>query len=125
MLDVGAGCGIVGLLVARDFPKVQLEAVEKQAEFVAYAKKNAKANEIPYTIYHQDFLEMLQQKRYEYIVSNPPFYHDGVHKSTNDMLFYARYNVNLPMERFFAKVHRLLKPGVHLCVQSWSERKCV
>ena len=113
MLDVGAGCGIVGLLVARDFPKVQLEAVEKQAEFVAYAKKNAKANGIPYRIYHQDFLEMPQQKRYDYIVSNPPFYHDGVQKSANEMLFYARYNVNLPMEHFFAKVHRLLKPGGH------------
>ena len=113
MLDVGAGCGIVGLLVARDFPKVRLEAVEKQAEFVAYAKKNAQKNGIDYMIYHQDFLEMDTSRKYDYIVSNPPFYHDGVQKSANEMLFNARYNINLPMERFFAKVHRLLKPGGH------------
>ena len=113
MLDVGAGCGIVGLLVARDFPKVRLEAVERQADFVAYARKNAEANRIEYTIYHQDFLEMGETKRYDYIISNPPFYHDGVQKSANEMLFYARYNINLPIESFFAKVHRLLKPGGH------------
>ncbi|SFV54480.1 tRNA (adenine37-N(6))-methyltransferase TrmN6 [hydrothermal vent metagenome] len=113
MLDVGAGCGVVGLLVARDFPKIKLEAVEKQSEFVAYAKKNAKENGIEYQIYHQDFLELSETKRYDYIVSNPPFYHDGVQKSTNEMLFYARYNINLPIEHFFKKVHRLLKPGGH------------
>ena len=38
-LDVGAGCGIVGLLVARDFPAVTLEAVEKQsAQFLSLTK---------------------------------------------------------------------------------------
>lgn len=113
MLDVGAGCGIVGLLVARDFPKVRLEAVEKQQIFVEYAKKNAKTNGIECTVHHQDFLEMDESKKYDYIVSNPPFYHDGVQKSANEMLFYARYNVNLPVEEFVEKAKRLLKPGGH------------
>ncbi len=39
MLDVGAGSGVVGLLVARDNPKVHLEAVEKQDAFVFLATK--------------------------------------------------------------------------------------
>ena len=34
ILDVGAGCGIIGLLVARDNKKVALDAVEKQAAFI-------------------------------------------------------------------------------------------
>ena len=46
VLDVGAGCGIVGLLVARDNPKVELEAVEKQVIFVEYARHNARVNKI-------------------------------------------------------------------------------
>ena len=110
MLDVGAGCGIVGLLVARDFPKVNLEAIEKQELFVKYAQKNAKENKIAYTIHHGDFLDFAFMKRYDYIVSNPPFYHDGVQKSDNEMLFNARYNINLPMEQFFVKVNKILKP---------------
>lgn len=113
VLDVGAGCGIVGLLVARDNPKVELEAVEKQAAFVHYATTNARVNTIAYTLYERDFLELDENVKYDYIISNPPFYHDGVTKSEDEMLFYARYNVNLPLRDFFKKVSRVLKPQSH------------
>jgi len=113
VLDVGAGCGIVGLLVARDNPKVQLEAVEKQDVFVEYATINARVNKIPYKIYHKSFLELNEDIKYDYIISNPPFYPEGVTKSSNEMLFNARYNVNLPLSDFFKKVSRDLKPNSH------------
>ena len=48
MLDVGAGCGIVGLLCARDNEKIKLDAIEKQELFLNYAKKNADENSIVY-----------------------------------------------------------------------------
>ena len=113
VLDVGAGCGIVGLLVAKSNPKVELEAVEKQDAFVEYATINARVNEIDYKIQKKDFLELDESKKYDYIISNPPFYHDGASKSKNEMLFQARYNVNLPLADFFKKVSRLLKPYSH------------
>jgi Predicted O-methyltransferase len=103
MLDVGAGCGVVGLLVARDNPKVRLEAVEKQEVFVEYATINARVNKIEYTIHKTDFLELQEDKKYDYIVSNPPFYHEGASKSENEMLFYARYNVHLPLDAFLKR----------------------
>ena len=113
VLDVGAGSGVVGLLIARDHPKVKLEAVEKQDLFVEYARNNARVNKIEYTLHHCDFLELDEIKKYDYIVSNPPFYPEGVTKSENEMLFNARYNINLPLESFFKKVSRLLKPHAH------------
>jgi tRNA1Val (adenine37-N6)-methyltransferase len=113
MLDVGAGCGVVGLLVARDHPKVRLEAVEKQAAFVEYATTNARVNKIEYTIHQCDFLELDEVQKYDYIISNPPFYHEGASRSENEMLYNARYNVNLPLEGFFKKISRLLKPNSH------------
>jgi len=113
VLDVGAGCGIVGLLVARDNPKVELEAVEKQEVFVQYATTNARVNKIPYKIYHMEFLEMGNGYKYDYIISNPPFYPSGATKSVNEMLYNARYNVNLPLESFFKKVSQILKPKAH------------
>ncbi len=113
LLDVGAGCGIVGLLVARDNKKVTLEAVEKQATFREYAKINARVNNIELRLYAGDFLALDNSEKYDYIISNPPFYPDGVQKSENEMLFYARYNVNLPLEPFFKKVSQLLKPHSH------------
>ena len=113
VLDVGAGCGVVGLLVARDNKKVVLEAVEKQATFIHYATTNARVNKIAYKMHEGDFLELDDIYKYDYIISNPPFYPDGVQKSEDEILFNARYNVNLPLAAFFKKVSRLLKPHSH------------
>lgn len=113
VLDVGAGCGVVGLLVARDNPKVELEAVEVQEDFCIYSTINARVNKIEYKLHKSNFLELDEGVKYDYIISNPPFYHDGVTKSQNEMLFYARYNSNLPMDGFFKKVSRMLKPNSH------------
>jgi len=41
------------------------------------------------------------------------FINDGATKSENEMLFNARYNINLPIKEFFKKVSRLLKPKSH------------
>jgi len=113
VLDVGAGCGIVGLLVARDNEKVELEAVEKQAAFVKYARKNAKENSIDYRLFETDFMAFNTTEKYDYIISNPPFYPDGVNKSKDEMLIHARYNSSLPMADFFKQVSRLLNPHSH------------
>ena len=113
VLDVGAGCGVVGLLVARDNEKVQLEAVEKQDVLADFAEKNAKKNGIEYRLYRDDFLQLQTEQKYDYIISNPPFYPDGVQKSKDEMLTHARYNSSLPMDAFFKKVSQLLKPHSH------------
>ncbi len=113
VLDVGAGCGVVGLLVARDNPKVELEAVEKQKAFIHYATTNARVNKIEYKMYEGDFTELDESIKYDYIISNPPFYPEGASKSEDEMLFNARYNVNLPLKDFFKKVSKVLKPHSH------------
>ena len=113
VLDVGAGCGVVGLLVARDNPKVELEAVEKQKAFVHYATTNARVNKIDYRMHEEEFCNLNENVKYDYIISNPPFYHDGASRSEDEMLFNARYNVNLPLRDFFKKVSKLLKPKAH------------
>lgn len=114
MLDVGAGCGVVGLLVARDNPKIGLEAVEKQETFVRYAAKNAEVNGIDYTIHHTDFLIYQDTKGFDYIVSNPPFYHEGASRSCDPMIHAARYNIHLPIDAFISHAARLLRPQGHL-----------
>ncbi|NPA60390.1 MAG: methyltransferase [Epsilonproteobacteria bacterium] len=113
VLDIGAGCGVIGLLIARDNPKISLDAVEKQDIFVKYATINARVNKINYNIYQKDFLTLDENYKYDYIISNPPFYHESISVSNNEMLFNARYNVNLPLKDFFKKVSRVLKPHSH------------
>ena len=113
VLDVGAGCGVVGLLVARDNPKVTLEAVEKQDIFMQLSTINARVNKIEYNLHKSDFLDLDETIKYDYIISNPPFYPEGTTKSENEILLNARYNINLPLKAFFKKVSRLLKPQSH------------
>ena len=109
VLDVGSGSGILAVLIKRDF-LANVSAVEIQEEFVRYAKINAAANKLDLTIYLGDFLRMHFDKRFDYIVSNPPFYHPNVVRSSNRMIDQARYSGHLPMEKFFHKVSMLLKP---------------
>lgn len=113
LLDVGAGSGVIGLLVARDNPKVELFGVEKQDLFIDYIQKNAVENGINYTLYHKDFLDIDESLRFDYIVSNPPFYHDGASRSEDSMLYNARYSINLPIKDFFRKTAQLLSPKGH------------
>ncbi len=113
VLDVGSGCGVVGLLVAKKIKKIELFGVEKQKEFIFLSKHNAMVNGIDYKLYEGDFLEIDFDKKFDFIISNPPFYHDGVEKSSNEMLYNARYNINLPIDRFFKKVSQILKPKGH------------
>ncbi len=113
MLDVGAGSGVVGLLVARDHPGVSLEAVEPQREFIALATKNAEVNKIAYRMHEGSFLDLHDDQGFDYIVSNPPFYHEGASRSDNAMIATARSNVSLPLEPFILHVSRLLRPQGH------------
>ncbi len=113
MLDVGCGVGVIGLLLARDFD-LKATLVEKQPMMVSYAKKNAEINKIDADIHLADFLEFESEKRFDCIVSNPPFYHEGVIKSEDPHLHACRYNSHLPPKPFFAKAKRLLKPRGHL-----------
>ncbi|MDD4855897.1 MAG: methyltransferase [Sulfuricurvum sp.] len=109
MLDVGTGCGIVGLLVARDC-YVALEGVEKQSLYVEFARRNAQINHIQYSIHEGDFAEFNDSKGFDWIVSNPPFYHEGSARTQNEMVHQARYNIHLPIEIFARKIAKLLKP---------------
>jgi tRNA1(Val) A37 N6-methylase TrmN6 len=109
MLDVGAGSGIVGLLIGRDFSGVTLEAIEKQPLYVEFARRNAAINHIDYTLHEGDFLDHVPHGSYDWIVSNPPFYHENVSRSENPILHQARYNVHLPIEPFITKISKLLK----------------
>jgi tRNA1(Val) A37 N6-methylase TrmN6 len=110
ILDVGSGSGILGILLKRDFPKVELEAVEKQEIFQFLTEKNSETNGILNRVISGDFLELEFQKSYDFIVSNPPFYSSSVIQSENENLNIARYSHHLPIGDFFQKVSKLLKP---------------
>ncbi len=112
LLDVGCGCGILGLLTARDF-KVSLTQIDKQEHNSFITQKNAQINRLQSDVIKGDFLTHTFDREFDFIISNPPYYHDGVSKSQNKALHISRYNTHLPIEAFFQKVNKILKNRGH------------
>jgi len=109
LLDIGCGCGIIGLLIKRDF-KINLTGIDPQKHNIFLSQKNAEINSLEAEFLDGDFLEYNFDKKFNFIVSNPPYYHDGVSKSQNDSLSISRYNSNLPLTSFIKKANQIIAP---------------
>ena len=110
LLDVGCGVGVISLLLSRDF-NIQTTIVDKQKKMLDYAKYNYDVNTLEVESYLGDFTtDFMTNDRYDFIVSNPPFYESGGTQSENTHLNIARYACHLPIEAFIRRVKSFLKP---------------
>ncbi len=109
LLDVGCGVGILSLLLSRDFD-IKTSIIDKQKCMLNYATHNFKMNAMDVKSYLGDFTTFETQERYDYIISNPPFYDSSVQQSENRHLNIARYAQHLPIEAFVKRVKTFLKP---------------
>ena len=109
LLDVGCGVGIISLLLTRDF-NIKSSIIDKQKNMLQYAKNNYRINSLEVDSYLGDFIEIDIEKRFDFVVSNPPFYSSSVIQSGNIELNIARYAHHLPIEKFIKKVKGVLKP---------------
>jgi len=109
LLDIGSGSGILGLLVAREYEKLNLNQCEIQKSFQFLSQKNSEVNSISNRLYEGSVLDTTFDKQFDYVVSNPPFYHSDVIKSENKSLKIARYSDSMPLDKFIFKSAKILK----------------
>ena len=109
MLDVGSGSGILGILLSRD-NNLALHQSELQDRYAFLSSKNAEINSIKNTLYHFDFLDYSFDKRFDVIVTNPPFYHDSSIKSEDKSLRISRHQESLPLDKLIQKSNSIIKP---------------
>jgi tRNA1(Val) A37 N6-methylase TrmN6 len=109
ILDIGSGSGILGLLMAKYYTKLNLHQCEVQKIFQFLSSKNAQINNISTYLYEGSILDIKIDKQFDIIVSNPPFYHQDVIKSNNKNIQIARYNDKLSIDSFIARCSKLLK----------------
>ena len=125
LLDVGCGCGILGLLLARDF-NCALSCIDIQPQNCELAQINAQANDIKASIICADFFKdwesgnsripsdfnensRIPSQNFERIICNPPFYDFGgenknAHKNT------SRNASSFDISAFASKCSKLLAP---------------
>lgn len=115
--DLGAGCGVVGILLAHFHPFRRLAAVEVQAELADLARQNVSLNGFSTRIEvrHQDVKDFAAGETagsYDLVVSNPPFHPVGATRpSTHRQRAVARQEILLEPGDLFAAASRLLRPG--------------
>ena len=102
ILDIGAGTGLIALMLAQRSSAGQIDALEIDAASYEQAVENFENS--PWNdrlfCYHaslDDFMDELQDEEYDLIVSNPPFYSENV-SSGNESRDNARQNRSLPFE---------------------------
>lgn len=109
VLDIGAGTGLLSLMIAQK-NKVEIDAVEIDEEAALQAKENIQdsswKNRI--NIINQDVLSFEPGKKYDCIISNPPFYENELasEKSKKNI---AHHSSQLTISELLKTIKILLK----------------
>ena len=131
ILDVGAGW-IIGMLCTQHFA-TESSLIEINSTMAKLARHNVHTNfyhksqsaiSIPPMpkIYQADFLDpniahILEHKKFDFLITNPPFYREGALISENTFLREARYASVLPPDRWIVQSKKILAPrgGLIFC----------
>jgi tRNA1Val (adenine37-N6)-methyltransferase len=109
ILDIGAGTGVIALMLAQRFEKAHIDGVELEIGAANRAKHNFEnspfANRLQ--VFQQDILAFEPSHRYDMIVSNPPFFVNDL-KSSNDKKGLARHTTANFFKQLIVKVDEIL-----------------
>jgi ribosomal protein L3 glutamine methyltransferase len=75
ILDLCTGSGCIAIACAKAFPEAKIDASDVSAEALAVAKKNTLRHHVEnqVSLYQSDLFASLKSKKYDIIVSNPPY----------------------------------------------------
>ena len=113
ILDIGAGTGVIAVMMAQRSPSQTIDAIELDDHAYEQCTENFESS--PWGdrmfCYHAGLDEFVDEweDTYDLIVSNPPFYSEDV-SSGDKSRDQARQNQSLPFDELLEGVSRLLSP---------------
>ena len=115
-LDIGTGTGLLSLMLAQK-NDMGMDTVEINTEAYLQAKENIEnsiyKNKI--SIHNQNILEFDNKEKYDFIISNPPFY-EGDLMSSQQNKNQAKHNESLTLPKLLQSIIRLLKDNGEFAV---------
>ncbi|WP_139958542.1 tRNA1(Val) (adenine(37)-N6)-methyltransferase [Flavicella sediminum] len=127
ILDIGAGTGVISLMLAQRSAAEVIDAIEIDDEAYEQCVENFEASDWGDRLfcYHaslQEFIEEIEDS-YDLIVSNPPFYTD-TYQSEDKQRNKARFEDSMPFEHLFLAASKLLSPqGKFAMIAPFKEEK--
>ena len=73
LLDLGTGSGAIALAIAKERPDIKVSASDFSATALEIARKNARSLNLNLTFFHSNWYESLPRKKWDLLVSNPPY----------------------------------------------------
>ena len=83
VLDVGTGSGCIAISLALDHPKVHVTGIDISYKALAVAQKNSKKLGVNINWLNADIFNYAPEKRFDLIVSNPPYVLESEKKEMN------------------------------------------
>ena len=128
ILDIGAGTGILALMLAQRSDAEQIDALEIDEDAYEQCVENFESS--PWAdrlfCYHaalDEFVEEMEDEKYDLIISNPPFYTED-YKSGDTARNMARFADSLPFEELIKFASKLLSDeGSFAVIIPYSEEK--
>ncbi len=115
IIDIGCGCGLISLLLAKYNLDLKIFGIEIQKDLFNYAVSNVSANKMhdSINIVHKDIHNISDTDidgPVDLIVSNPPYIKSNSgRKSSNSQKAIARHEISLDMDGLFKCSKTLLK----------------
>ena len=111
--DLGAGCGVIGLQLAKRSPGARVTAFELQESLAALATRNAALNGLRdrFTVQRCDLRQLatLPSARFAQVVANPPFFREGAAVPSDDEeRALARHELGCTLQEVLAAGRQLL-----------------
>lgn len=120
VLEVGCGCGIIGILLKHKFEKIELFLLDILQQNYELCEINLKQNNISAQLFCEDFFSFSHKKKFDFILCNPPFYRNGAYESTNLHKKVSKFQSSFCLDSFIKKSNSLLKANgtLYFCYES-------
>jgi len=77
VLELGTGSGCIAVTLAKSLPGSRVTAVDISWDALVCAAENARMNDAEVELKHSDLFSALGQRKFDIIVSNPPYVRSG------------------------------------------------